>query len=381
MNSNQNKLIVIVAGEASGDLHAAKLAAALKELSPQVCIEGVGGKKMQEAGVQLYYDIVDMAVVGLWEVLKDWNKFRKVFKGLLKKIDQKRPDCVVLVDYPGFNLRLARQLKKRNIPVIYYISPQVWAWGKDRIKLIKRCVDKMIVVFKFEEELYRNAGINVSFVGHPLLDVVRPNLTREELLSKFNIPKNSLIISILPGSRTTEIKRLFSIMLEAAEIICRNLKNVHFFVLKSPTVSRKVFQRSLKGTPIPMRIVENENYNCLNASEFAIVASGTATLETAIMNLPMVIVYKVSGLTYFLLKHLIKIPYIGLVNVVAGRKIVPEFLQHRARAENVAEETLSILESEERITQIKQELSQAKKKLGSTGASIRAAKQVLEFLH
>lgn len=370
------KRIIVVAGEASGDLHGANLVKALRELDPQLEFFGLGGEKMQQAGVKIFSNLVDLAVVGFVEVFKNLRKFRQIFSCILAKVNEIKPAVVILIDYPGFNLRLAREIKKRNIPLIYYISPQVWAWGGRRIRLIKQVVNKMLVVFKFEEELYKKYNIDVSFVGHPLLDVIKITKTKDETLNELGLPKNKLIISLLPGSRLKEVERHLPIMLATAKEVYQKIKDVQFLILKSATLPRELFEKHLKDS-FPLKLIEDKTYDCLNISDFALVASGTATLETAILGVPMIVIYKVSFLTWLTLKSLIKISNIGLVNVVAGRKIVPEFLQYNARAKDISRELVWLLENPKRLAQIKTDLQMVRDKLGSPGASQRAANLIL----
>lgn len=374
------KRILIVAGEPSGDLRAAELINALREVLPQIEVVGVGGEEMLKAGAKLYYNITNLAVVGFIEVLRNLSKFRKIFKLLTEKLNTDSIDAVILIDYPGFNLRFAREVKKRNIPVIYYISPQVWAWGEERIELIKKLVNKMIVIFKFEEELYRERGIPVDFVGHPLLDSVKSNLDPAQLKTELGIPKGQRTIALLPGSRKREVLRHLPVIVKASKMIQNHFRDVQFLVLRSSAVKEKKFIKILQNTELPLKIVKDKTYDCLNISDFVLTASGTATLETALMNKPMIVIYKISLLTYLLLKHQIKIPYISLVNVVAGKRIVPEFIQYQARPRTIANKAIEILSNEKIGEDIKRELSRVREKLGKGGASRRAAEIISEFL-
>ena len=374
------KKIIIVAGEASGDIHAANLVNAIHRLNQDIRFFGLGGTKMKEADVELFWNLTDLAVVGFIEVIKNLGKFRQIFLDLLNKVDQIKPEAVILIDYPGFNLRLAKELKKRKIKVIYYICPQVWAWGTNRIKKIKRYVDKMIAILKFEEELYYNAGIDVSFVGHPLLDIVWPTQSKEEFLKDNDLSSDNLTICLLPGSREKEIQRIFPTMLQTAKIIYEQIRHTQFMVAKSHTLAQDIFTKHMKNFNLPIKIIENNTYNCLNACDFAIVSSGTATLETAILKKPMVILYKIAFLSWLFLKNMVKIPHIGLVNVIASKKIVPEYTQYNCKAKKIAAEVLKILTNKERYAKIKSDLEEAIRLLGSPGASIRAAKIILELI-
>lgn len=369
-----------MAGEASGDLHAANLVKALKDINTPAVFFGLGGKKLKEQGVQLYCDIVELAVVGLFEVLKNLSKFRAVFNGLLKEIDCRRPCLAILVDYPDFNLRLAAELKKRNIPVVYYISPQVWAWRRGRIKTIRALVDIMIVFFKFEEELYRKERVPVAFVGHPLLDTVRPKLGPPELFQRFNIPPSKFTVGLLPGSREKEVKNILPVMLQAAKLLHERLKDVKFLILRSPTVKEEIFSNITEGCTAPLFTLTDLTYEGINASDFCMVASGTATLETAIIGKPMAILYKVSLLTYWALKMFIRVPYIGMVNIIAGNGIVPEFIQFNARPEIIASHIEFVLTNASESDKIEALLQTVKERLGKTQANTKAAQVITEML-
>ncbi|MDP2939205.1 MAG: lipid-A-disaccharide synthase [Candidatus Omnitrophota bacterium] len=374
------KKIIIVAGEASSDMHAANLVKAIKDINPNTEFFGLGGKGMEQAGVKLLYNLVDLAVVGFVEVLKNIGKIKYAFCLILEKAKEIKPDAAILVDYPGFNLRLAKELKKINIKVIYYISPQIWAWGLNRVKLIKKVVDKMLVLFKFEEELYKRHGIDVLFVGHPFLDIVKPSTTQEEFLEANDLSKNKLTIALMPGSRTREVETLLLIMLKSANLIQKDL-SVQFIIIKSPTIPLAIFERLLNKTNLSVKVIENKTYDCINACDFVIVASGSATLEVAILQKPMVIIYKVSFFTWAFLKFMLKIPYVGLVNVVAQDKIVPECLQFEATPKMISGKSLEIITSPERINQIKKDLAQIKECLGKEGASLRAANEIVKLIN
>lgn len=376
----QQKHLLIVAGEASGDMHAAHLAKELKALDPRLKLSGLGGPKMKEAGVELYEDLTRIAVVGFLEVLKHYREFKRAFHLILSKAEEIKPQAVILVDYPGFNLRLARELKKRNIKVFYYISPQVWAWKEDRIKLIKHVTDKMLVLFKFEEEFYAGHGLKADFVGHPLLDMMKVNSPRDTLLQSVGLPLNKLTIGILPGSRPKEIETLLPIMLESAQALYQNNNKVQFLLIKAPTISAETIQKYTQNTSFPIRIITNQTYDGIHACDICMVASGTATLETAILQKPMVVIYKTSFLTWALAKLFVKIPYIGLVNVVAGKKIVPECIQFDATPKKIADEIIAIYTNEIKIAEIKSELSKVKASLGKPGASHQAAQVILQSI-
>ena len=272
------KRIVIIAGESSGDFHSASLILALKKINPEIEISEIGGQRMRAAGADIYFDISELSIIGFTDVLKNLRKIKKVFNALLEKIDAISPDAVVLVDYPGFNLKLAQELKKRKIPVIYYISPQIWAWWRGRIKTIRRFVDKMIVVFKFEEALYKDYGIDVSFVGHPLLDNAYPSLSRQDFLNRLGLSLQKRTIGIAPGSRKMEIERILPILLESAKLIKDKLPQVQFVLLKAPGLVREIFESKIRKYEFPIVLCESQTYDFLKCCDFVLVSSGTATL-------------------------------------------------------------------------------------------------------
>ena len=373
------KSILIAAGEPSGDLHASNLIKDLKKSKPDLKFFGLGGRLCKEIGVEIDFDISGLSIIGLVDVWKNIFTIGKVFKDILKKVDSANVDLAILVDYPGFNLRLAKELKKRDIPVIYYISPQVWAWGGNRIGIIKKCVTKILVFFKFEEDLYKKNGVNSEFVGNPLLETVI-SLPKNETLKKYDLPKDGPVIALLPGSRMTEVRTLLKIMAGAAGIISKELRSAKFVVTKYKNLPIALYEEALKGSGPDIKIIDGDLYNVLSVSDFAIVASGTATLETAIMGIPFVIAYKVGLINYIAYKIVAKIKVLGLVNVIAGRIVVPEFLQHDATPEKIAKGVLEILRDESKKSVMRAELASVKSSLGAPGASMRAARAILPYL-
>ncbi len=367
------KKILIIGGEASRDLHAANLIKEINTLLPSVEFFGLGGAKMEKQGVKLYANIVNLAVVGFAEVLENIGKFKTIFNQLLQEIDKLNPNLAILIDYPGFNLRLAAELKKRNIPVVYYISPQLWAWGRNRINLIRKVIKRMIVIFKFEEELYRKEGVPVSFVSHPFLDIVKANST-------LNLPPVKTTFALLPGSRVGEVRRILPIMLESAKLIQEKIPNSQFLILRSPTVKEKLFNRILLNYKLPVYIFSDKTYEGLASCDFALITSGSATLESTILEKPFVIIYKVSWFSWLCLRTIIQIPYIGLVNILAGRRIIEEFIQYRAQPKRIANYIIETLNNPQKITSLKNHLSQVKLALGEKGASRRAAGIVADLL-
>ena len=372
------KHFLIVAGEASGDVHAAHLVDEFKKIDPALTFSGVGGPRLRASGVELYKDISSLAVVGFVEVLKHYREIRGIFNLILKKINDVKPLAVILVDYPGFNLRLAREIKKRGVKVIYYISPQVWAWKASRVKQVKKYVDKMLVLFQFEEDFYARRGVRVDFVGHPLVDALTAPMDKNKFCQRYGLDTEKLTIGLLPGSRQNEVNALLPVMIGAADLLQKEFASIQFLVLKAHTIERSLLERYCRDAVCQPRIIEAETYEGINACHLCIVASGTATLETAILEKPMVIVYKTSFLTWLMAKLLVKIPYIGLVNVVAGKRIVPECVQFQATAARVAAELQKIFTDEIRAAVIKENLRDVKNLLGPPGASRRAAGIIYE---
>jgi len=373
------KKILIVCGEASGDLNAANLATSLKKINPEIQILAVGGPLLRQAGTQIFYDIKGISVIGIVDALKKLPKFLALKKLVLQRIQTEKPNAIILVDFSGFNLRLAKAINK-TIPVIYYVSPQVWASRQGRIESIKKYVHRMIVLFKFEEEFYKKHGIEVDFVGHPLLDTIKPSAKKSETLAQFGLDSSKTIIALLPGSRNAEIKNILPVMLKSAKLINRNLGNAQFLIAKSPQVNLEIYNRLIHGTNLNIKIIEGKTYDCLNVADFALVASGTATLETAVLEKPFVIIYKMSYLNYFLYRPQVKVPFVGIVNIIAGKRIIPEFVQFNAKAGKIAAQVLKTLKDPAEMNHIKAELKQLSSSLGAPGASLRAAQIILDRL-
>jgi len=373
--------LMIIAGEASGDLQAANLIKHLRQINPHLEIFGMGGKKMQAEGAEIIYDITNLAIVGFVEVIKHLATFKKIFNHLKNLLETRKPDAVILVDYPGFNLRFAKVAKEKNIPVIYYISPQIWAWGKNRIYEIKKCVDKMIVIFGFEESIYKEAGVKVSFAGHPFLDIVKPGWKKEETVKACHMKHDSIKIVLMPGSRKKEVEKHLGCMLRSCEIIKNKIPNTEFVISRIKESDQSLYNKIIRRSKIKPYSLDNKPYEAMDVADLVIVSSGSATLEVAIMGKPMIIVYKTSFLTWLLAKSLIKIPNIGLVNIVAGQRIVPELVQFEATPENIAKEAFEILNNHKKIHEIKENLGKVKAKLGDPGASSRAAHTICKFLN
>lgn len=386
MNNRNNNNIVIIAGEASGDQHAAALVKELQKQNPYLIFSGLGGQKLIDCNVDIYFDLTKIAVVGFIEVLKHYFTFRKVFYLILKRIKKIKPSAIILVDYPGFNLRLAKEIKKlklENTKIIYYISPQVWAWKENRVFSIKKYIDKMLVVFDFEKDFYAKFNYDADFVGHPLIDNLDIKTSRTEILESYGLAEFKFTIGLLSGSREKEVKQLLPIMIKTANIIHKFHPTFQFTVIKAPTINKSLLENIVNefaDNTLKIKIINERSIDAINATDFCIVASGTATLETAILAKPMVIIYKTSPITYLLAKLFVKIKFIGLVNIIANKQIVPELIQNQANPKNLSQTIENIINDDDLMDETKHELFKIKKKLGLGGASFNAAKIILETI-
>jgi len=379
---NKSKKILIIAGEASSDMHAGNLVKDIKASSKDVNFFGLGGENMERAGVDLMGNIVHLAFIGPGGLFKHYKTLKKIYDSLVGRLKASPPDCAILIDYAEFNLRVAKELKRLNVPIVYYISPQVWAWGLWRIDTIRKLVNKMLVFFEFEEKLYKDHGVDVTFVGHPLLNIVNATDDKRSVLEQLQIEPKRKVVGLLPGSRTSEIKNMLPVMLKTCEIIEKecNEKALSFVLPLASSIDEGQIQNIIKETKLNIAIAKDDTYNAISACDCAIVTSGTATLETAILGVPMAIVYKTNLLTYLITRSVIKLPFIGLVNIVANEKIVPEFLQYEAKPEKIAEYIVSLLNDEKLASTIKAKFIKIKESLGKPGASKRAADEVVKFL-
>ena len=367
--------VMMIAGEASGDAHGAGVVRELKRRQPSMEIFGIGGGKMEQEGMSLTYHVRELSFMGFVEVIQHLPLIRSVEHTLEQLLELKKPDVVVLIDYPGFNLRFARTAKKHGMKVVYYISPQVWAWKKGRVKKMVGVVDKMLVVFPFEEEIYRKMGIDVQFVGHPLLEELNVGFTRGQFCKRFGLDADKKILALIPGSRPQEIENIFSVMARAAGALQRE-QNCEIVVAVAPHIRPELFETH---TPpgVSLHFVENATHEAMKYADFAIVTSGTATLETACFETPMVVVYRTSWLTYLIARALVRIKNISLVNIVAGKSIVSELVQNEATVANIVAVVSEFYRNEESRIRMKKELSAVKGLLGSAGASANVAKTIL----
>lgn len=372
MNEPVERRVYFVAGEASGDNHGARLIEALAQMDPTLTFEGLGGTAMQAAGMRLQHDLAGEGIMGFVEVLKHAPRIRSLLLDTAKHIRTNPPAAVVLIDYPGFNIRLAKLLAGTGIPVIYYISPQVWAWKKKRIHTLARVCRKMLVIFPFEEALYKAIGMDCTFVGHPLIEHIaqyKPERTWDR----------DTMIGLLPGSRAQEIDRIFPSLLELAKAMKKERPELRF-VTPCTNEARAAQLQKLAGD-FPLEILPGAMYDVLASARFCVVASGTATLETALFGVPMIIVYRVSPLTYTLARMLVDIEHIGMVNILAGRGIVPEFIQGAVRTASLLPVALSLIDDTPERSAMLDALEQVRLNLGGGGASERAAEEILSLIN
>ena len=371
--------VMVSAGEASGDLHGATVAKALKAAKPGTRVLGMGGDQMRAAGVEVVYDIAGLGVFGLVEILKKLPKLRLLRRFLSDLMDFNRPDVLVVIDYGGFNIPLAKIAKAKGIPVVYYIPPKVWVWGRGRAQKIAATVERVATIFPFETDIYREAGAKVTFVGHPLIDIVKPSLSKEQAYRLFGADPTQPVVLLLPGSRAQEIDNLLPPMLAAAEIISEKVPCCQFYLPVASTISREIVQNIISNYKVPVQLTSGNAYDLMQIGSVAIAASGTVTLETSLLKVPTVIIYKVAALTWLVGRRLVKIPYFGLPNIIAGRQVVPELLQDAASPCNIAAEAVAILTDETLRRRIESDLEEVRRKLGASGAVDRVASLILEI--
>jgi lipid-A-disaccharide synthase len=370
--------LLVSCGEPSGDLYAAEL---VRHLQPQLAgldVYGLGGDRLQEQGASLRAHVKDLAVVGLVEVLTHLRRLRGVLHDLLAETDRRRPDAAVLVDYGGFNLRLAAALRRRGIPIVYYVSPQVWAWRRGRIRKIRRDVSRMLVIFPFEAALYEQAGVPVRFVGHPLVDLVAPAADRPAYLRAQGLDPDRPVLAVLPGSRPKEIAYNLPPLAGAVRQVHAARPDVQFLLALAPSIEAAAVQAGFAG--VPVALARGGAHGVLGACTAAVVASGTATVEAALLDAPMVVVYRLSAATYHLGRHFVHVPHYAMVNLIAGERLAAELIQSDFTPARVAAEALRLLEDAGARRRMKEGLAEVRRRLGGPGASGRAAAEVREVL-
>ena len=370
--------ILISAGEASGDIHAAAVTAALKKIDSAIEVFGMGGDALRAAGGEVLFDIKDHGVMGFVEVIKKLPDLFKLRSDFARVMDERKPDCLVVVDYPGFNMKLAKVAHDKGFHVVSYIAPSAWAWNKGRAKNVAKIVDKVACIFPFEYDVYEEAGAPVEFVGHPLLDIVHPTMERAEAEAWAGKEAGHPLVLLMPGSRLMEIEKMLPTLLEGAKLLKKQLPEVQFAMPRAGTIPLELLQSKIKASGLEIKITEGHNYDLFSVADLALATSGTVTLEAALCGLPSVIVYRTSALNAFIARRVINIPNIGLPNIVAGRQILPELLQEDFTPANVANTAVELL-APERRPQLEANLAYMKARLGEPGAVNRVALLILRI--
>jgi len=370
--------LLVSSGEPSGDLYAGELVRHLRESTPDLAVFGLGGDRLRAQGATLLADVSELAVVGLVEVVRHLRRLRGVFRRVLAEVDRERPALAVLVDYAGFNLRLARALHDRGIPVVYYVSPQLWAWRRGRMRAVRAYVSHMIVIFPFEEPFYREAGVRATFVGHPLVELVRPPADPRAFLASQGLDPGRPVVAVLPGSRRQEIAYNLPPIAGALRLLRRERPALQAALAVAPGIDRSLFDAALGDLPVTR--VAGQAHALMDAASAGIVASGTATVEAALLDLPSVVVYRLSPLSYVLGRPFVRVPHYAMANLIAERRVLAELIQDEFRADTVALELGLLLDSPEHRASVKDGLADVRRKLGGPGASARAADLVRPFL-
>ena len=370
--------ILISAGEASGDLYAGAVTRGIKQLNPEAEVFGMGGDCLREAGGEVLFDIKDHSLMGFVEVLKKLPDVWKLRNAFIDLMEKRKPDVLLTIDYPGFNMRLAKLAKERGINVVYFIAPQVWAWRPGRAADVAKVTDKIACIFPFECDFYKSYGADIEFIGHPLVDTVKPSLSRKEAEELAGKRTGHPLILLMPGSREMEIPGLLRVMLDAVKILNQKRPELDFAIPRAATIAKEILEDSVRQAGLNIRLIEGHNYDVMSVADLAIVTSGTVTLEAAMCGLGCEILYKSSPVSFWIAKRVVKIPNIGLPNIVAGRQIEPELLQDDCTPENISSTALELLEPE-RFAQLQRDLQEVKEKLGEPGAVKRVAELVLRM--
>lgn len=372
--------IMLSAGEASGDLHGANLAESLKAVDPQVELIGMGGEQMRKAGVRIVYDIKNLGVIGIGEIIKKIPFFYKLRTFLVNTMKEEKPDALVCIDYPGFNMKLIEKAKEAGIPVIYYILPTIWAWHKSRGNVIAEYTDLAVSLFPFEAEMYKKMGTNVVYGGHPLLDTVKPSMSKDEAYSFFGLQQGKKTVLFMPGSRVQEVQSLYGKMLAAGKLLQDKVEGLQFMVPKASTIDRHMLEEAAREANLEVYIGEERVYDMMNIADAAICASGTATLETALMGVPTLLVYRVNALTYWLSKILVHLDSIGLPNIISGHRIMPELWQDEVTPENIEAAVLPWLVDAAASEEARHLMAGVRCQMGEAGAVRRTAEIISEFV-
>lgn len=378
--TNKPFKIFFSAGESSGDQHAANMFMELKKHQPTIEGIGMGGTKMAQAGIDIRYDSSAIAVIGVIEVIKHFGEILRTLKSMQQLLLRERPDLLVCVDYKEFNFKLARFAKKHGIKILFYVSPQVWAWRPGRVKKYGAVIDMMAVIFPFEAPYYEAERIPVRYVGHPSVDKVHPLRSKEEDSKNFSLNKTKPVVGILPGSRSNEIERMLPVMLAAAHELQNSFPGIHFLLPQADSIPDTLLENHLRSARLMITVIKHKPYDAIQCCDAIMTTSGTASLEIALLGVPMVIAYKLSPLTYWLGRWLLKTPYIGLPNIILGKPVVKELIQHKANSENLTAEISKILKDKPYTEQIRQDLLQVKQQLGEGGGSKNMALLALEML-
>jgi lipid-A-disaccharide synthase len=364
---------MIIAGEASGDMYGAKVVEEAHRLDSSVRFFGIGGQAMRAAGVETLVDSREMAVMGFVEVVAHFGVIYRAFRTMERLLGEEKPDLLILIDYPGFNLRLAAKAKRAGVRVLYFITPQVWAWHASRARKIARLVDHAAVILPFEVPIFEREGLPVTFVGHPLLEMAVPSMSREGSQAAFGLDPTKRTVGLFPGSRRREINSLLPVMLESAGRLGERFSDLQFILPLAPGLDRRVIDAYLSSSPVPVTVVEGKNYDVIQVCDLIIAASGTVTMEIALFGVPMVIVYKISPLSYAIGKRLVQVEHAGICNIIAGERVVPELIQHEAEPGRIVAEAENMLTDGERYREIREKLLAVRAKLGQPGAPGRVA--------
>jgi len=375
-----SKKVMIVAGEASGDMYGARVVEEAHRLDSSVRFFGIGGVAMRRVGVETLVDSKEMAVMGLFEVISHFGVIYRAFKLLKSRLLNEKPDLLILIDYPGFNLRLAAVAKRAGIKVLYYITPQVWAWHSSRAKKIARLVDHAAVILPFEAPFFERVGLPVTFVGHPLLEMALPSMSKEAAQHEFGLEQKRRTVGLFPGSRKREIDSLLSVMLESAKLLQERFPDLQFILPLAASVDREVVDLKVSESGVAVTVVEGKNYDVMQTCDAIIAASGTVTMEIALFGVPMVIVYKASPLTFAIGMRLLNVDHVGICNIVAGERIVPELLQDDAEPLKIAAELARMLADSQYAESIRRKLLSVRSLLGDSGASQRVARLAMDIM-